>query len=80
MWNKKASKKRIAELDLQALKEIHKVCSHCGITGHRVDMFYRYEPWMSVSEYYHNGCYAEKFKKHLCPCKCGRWIDNKTKK
>ena len=68
---------------LQAIKEVnnkkfddtHKICPHCNITGHTRDMK---EVWDYNGHFwYHNGCYAEKFNKHLCPCKCGKWIDNK---
>ena len=75
--------------------ETHKVCALCGITGHTKDMqphsitmltsgltsgITSYNNYFNPTEYYHNGCYAEKFNKHLCPCKCGKWIDNKKSK
>ena len=57
--------------------DTHKVCGLCGITGHKIDMK---EVWdYTEHSFYHNGCYAEKFQKHLCPCKCGKWIDNEKK-
>lgn len=73
-------------------EETHKICGLCGITGHRRDMQIYYEGQTfnysslggygsyNPASYYHNGCYAEKFNKHLCPCKCGKWIDNKKSK
>ena len=57
--------------------ETHKVCPHCNITGHTIDMK---EVWdyFNGHVWFHNGCYAEKFNKHLCPCRCGKWLDNKN--
>ena len=89
MFNKKI-KEDISKLKLEvykdiiALQNVHKVCSHCNITGHTFDMyklvkFISFLPPYNDTEYYHYGCYAEKFNMHLCPCKCGKWISNKKK-
>lgn len=82
---KKEIEAKMAEV-LQAVKEVnnkkfedtHKVCKSCNITGHTVDMK---EVWDYENGHcwFHNGCYAEKFNKHLCTCKCGKWIDNKRR-
>lgn len=91
MWNRfKNLLKRVETVEqtlykeINEIKEIHKVCVACGITGHKSDMycsssfFVDGRLWISGDlKYYHNGCYAEKFNKHLCPCGCGKWIDNK---
>ena len=67
---------------VQKLDDIHVACSHCGIIGHKVDMKAQQEAWvyMPIIAYYHNECYAEKYKMHLCPNKCGHWLPNKEKK
>ena len=68
----------VKEVNNQKFDDTHKVCSGCNITGHTVDMK---EVWdFSGHRWFHNGCYAEIYNKHLCPCKCGKWIDNKKSK
>ena len=86
MFNK-ASKDWVSYLEeriekLENKKSTHAVCAHCGITGHIVDMqpFTQWSIGGSYTQHFHNGCYAERFKKHLCPNKCGKWLDNKGKK
>lgn len=90
MWGNNLHDEQIELLErridslLNTVNDTHRVCELCKITGHKVDMHEEVLcvsclPPYRISRWFHNGCYAEKFNKHLCPCKCGKWIDNKKK-
>ena len=84
-WIDKAveeAKEKAIQDRLNKLEDIHATCAKCNIVGHKVDMQSHFQYGLfggSYNEYYHNGCYAEKFDVHFCPNKCGKWLPNKKK-
>jgi hypothetical protein len=76
-FRRKSTKEEVEECKKKIcdLSQIHHVCYACGDVGHTVDMIR--DPFFAAN-WYHSGCYAKKFHRHLCPCGCGKWIINKT--